>query len=1100
MLVNGTSRNGYSMTFHAALQAFCESLTETYSQAQDADPEDQLKTPLQNFLREIRPILGLQIGSYTEARAAEVHGRPDAGVTVADLLCGYIELKAPDVSIDPRTFRGHNKTQWEKFRNLPNLIYTNSTDWRLYRNGELIGAPVRFANDPTTSGAEAVTEENADALERLLRDFLSWEPLVPANPRALAQMIAPVCRLLRDDVREELNDPESPITILAGEWRNYLFPDADDERYADAYAQTLTYALLLARLQGGETFDVSAAPNNLRSGHALLARVLELFVDPEARERIKVGADVLERLISAIPVARLLERYPDPWLYFYEYFLSAYDPELRRDYGVYYTPVEVVRCQVRLISELLETDFGKPFNFADEGVTFLDPGCGTGTYPIAAIQHALETVREQQGVGAVPQRASQIARNMHAFEILVGPYAVTHLRLTQAISGQGGVLPEDGVHVYLHDTLESPFVEPPGQQDIFHLPLREENRRARRVKEETRVLVCLGNPPYDRQTIDPDEKGVARKGGWVRFGDERDPNTAILQDFLRPASEEGAGVHLQNLYNAYVYFWRFALWKVLESVEDGGIVSFSTASSYLRGPGFVGMREMFRRLFDNVWIIDLEGDNLGARRTENVFNIQTPVAIAIGVRRGLTNRDTPAEVRYTKVTGTREEKLTRLDTVSRFADLEWRECYDGWRQPFLPRGHGAYFEWPRVTDIFPWQHSGVQFKRTWPIAPTEDMLRGRWRKFAEADAREKPQLFRQTTSRRIDRVYADYLTGEDLPALCALGREERPPIKRYAYRSFDRQHAFADNRFADRLRAPLWLVAGPEQVYMTSLLTGVLGEGPAATVAATPPDLHHFQGRGGKDVIPLWRDPDGREANVTRRVLERLEEEYDRSVTPADLFAYAYAILASPSYVDRYSEELIEPGPRLPLTRDATLFGRLVEVGQLLIWLHTFGERMVPPSGQPGQVPQGEAQLVQAIPETEAGYPADYAYDPETQILRVGAGIIAPVAPEVFDFSVSGFQVVRSWLDYRKRGGAGRRSSELDHIEPQTWDAALNDELLKLLWVLERTVALYPELEEHISEVVAGPLFTAVDFQVPTEEERAAPEREPDTDEQQRLV
>ncbi len=1089
------------MAFHTALRDFYDHLAETFARAHDAHPEDQLKTPLQNFLKNIGPILGLEVASYTEARAPEVHGRPDIGVTVANLLCGYIELKAPNVNVNPRTFRGANKKQWEKFRNIPNLIYTNGTDWHLFRNGEQIDSIVRFAGDPTISGAEAVTEENARTLERLMRDFLSWEPILPANPRGLAQLIAPVCRLIRDDVLKELDDPESPITILAGEWRDYLFPDADDERYADAYAQTLTYALLLARLQGEETFNVSAAADNLRSGHALLARVLELFIDPEARERIRVGADVLERLISAIPAARLLERYPDLWLYFYEDFLSAYDNKLRKDYGVYYTPAEVVRCQVNLISEVLETDFSKPFNFADEGVTFLDPGCGTGTYPIAAIHHALESVREQQGEGAVPQRASQMARNMHAFEILVGPYAVAHLRLTQAISVEGGALPEDGVHVYLHDALESPFAEPPGQRDMFHLPLREENRRARRVKEATRVLVCFGNPPYNRQQIDPEESGVARKGGWVRFGDEDDTETAILQDFLNPAREEGAGVHLKNLYNDYVYFWRLALWKVLETVEDGGIVSFITASSYLRGPGFVGMREVMRRLFDNVWIIDLEGDNLGARKTENIFNIQTPVAIAVGVRRGALDTESPAEVRYTKIIGTRKEKLKRLDEVTRFDDLEWRECYDGWRQPFLPRGHGAYFEWARITDIFPWQYSGVQFKRTWPIAPTEDTLRWRWRTFAEADIREKPQLFRQTRSRRIDRVYSDYLTGEDLPNLCDLGREECPQIQRYAYRSFDRQHAFADNRFADRPRAPLWHVAGPNQVYMTSLLTGVLGRGPAATITATPPDLHHFRGSfGGKDVIPLWRDPDGREANVTLGVLERLEEEYDRSATPSDLFAYAYAILASPVYVSQYSEELVEPGPRLPLTRDATLFARLAELGRRLIWLHTFGDRMVPDNERSGRVLPGEARFVRPIPETEAGYPEDYAYDSETRTLRVGAGEIRPVAPEVFDFSVSGFKVVRRWLDYRKRGGAGRRSSALDRIEPRMWGAALNDELLNVLWVLEHTLSLYPELEEALREVIAGPLFTAGDFPAPTEEEQTAPDLAPTPDDQQRLL
>ena len=108
----------------------------------------------------------------------------------------------------------------------------------------------------------------------------------------------------------------------------------------------------------------------------------------------------------------------------------------------------------------------------------------------------------------------------------------------------------------------------------------------------------------------------------------------LLADFLKPLEALGWGVHAKNLYNDYVYFWRWALWKVFENKGGPGIVSFITAASYLRGPGFAGMRQVMRQTFDELWIIDLEGDNLGARKTENVFAIQTPVAIAIGVRYG----------------------------------------------------------------------------------------------------------------------------------------------------------------------------------------------------------------------------------------------------------------------------------------------------------------------------------------------------------------------------------------------------------------------------------------------------------------------------------
>ena len=242
-----------------------------------------------------------------------------------------------------------------------------------------------------------------------------------------------------------------------------------------------------------------------------------------------------------------------------------------------------------------------------------------------------------------------MAENMHGFEVLVGPYAVAHLRLTQALEGAINEAREDGapeekldkrLNIYLADTLESPNAAPPGGLNLTYRALTREHEAARRIKNEGDILVCLGNPPYDRQQIEDGDTTTRRKGGWVRFGDqvegaakqEEQGERAILKDFTEPATKSGAGVHLKNLYNDYVYFWRWALWRLFEQQESGGIVTFITASSYLAGPGFVGVREAMRRTFDELWIIDLGGDNLGTRKTPNVFNIQTPVAIAIGVR------------------------------------------------------------------------------------------------------------------------------------------------------------------------------------------------------------------------------------------------------------------------------------------------------------------------------------------------------------------------------------------------------------------------------------------------------------------------------------
>lgn len=1065
-------------------------------------PEDQLKPPIKAVVES----LGTHIEVFTEVRTA--YGRPDAVVRVHGAICGYIELKAPSKGADATRLRGEDKAQWKNFQALPNLIYTDGFDWTLYRSGKKV-ATIRGVCD----AAGAQNDDAVRKLEPLLSDFLQWEPIVPDTPKALAEMLAPLCRKLRDDVAEVLENENSVLRRLSAEIRQALFPNASHRDFADTYAQTLTYAFLLARLLGLSPLTADAAVQRLASGHRLLSEVLQHMAHPAARAEVKTAVDVLERVIGAVDGARLSRR-GDPWVYFYEHFLEAYDPKLRRESGVYYTPAEVVQCQVRLGDELLRTRFGKTKGYADDGVVFLDPAAGTASYPLAMIEHALAVVEQRFGKGMVAAAASELAKNVHAFEILVGPYAVGHLRISEALGSAGAMLPPDGLPVYLTDTLESPNAEVAGG-GIFNIAMTEEHRRATRIKRDVRVLVCMGNPPYYREKSDDPASATPtaeRKGGWVRFGDrsaqpgrvgavaqrgqsqasEEVAERPILEDFLEPTRLAGLGGHLKNLYNDYVYFWRWALWKVFENprAHGPGIVSFITASSYLRGPGFVGMRQKMREAFDEIWIIDLGGDNLGARKTPNVFVIQNPVAIAIGMRSGEPSSQ-PARTWYTRIDAdSREAKLEKIERIHAFADLEWQETYDGWMKPFLPKGHGDYYDWPLLTDVFPWQHSGVQYKRNWPIAVTMDVAEARWEKLLASPEALRASLFKESGDRRINKTYeAIFTPGRRLPAIRSLERGDLPEcILGLSFRSFDKQLAIVDKRVCSRPREPLWIVQGPQQVFLTSLLTGVLGLGPAATVCAYVPDLHHFRGSfGGKDAVPLWRDPAATQPNITAGLLNLLSAKYGHEVSAEDLFAYVYAMLATPEYVERFSEELVEPGPRLPLTRDAALFDEAVKQGRALIFLHTYGERVVPEGQRSGQVPQGAARLLTPISDRSDAYPEDFDYDPATRTLKVGTGEISPVTPEVFGFSVSGFEVVKSWLAYRMKDGAGRQSSELDKIRPERWTAQMSRELLELLWVLEHTVARYPALADLFDRIVAGPLLRADDLPKPSDAEREPP-------------
>ncbi len=1071
------------------LQAIASDLTQKWQTVAQFNPEDQLKSSVEKIIKEIcQTMLGnSQINVVTEVQERSIAGRPDMGVSQAGLIIGHIELKAPDKKADPRKFaaKSADAKQWQKFQQLPNLIYTNGNDWLLFRSGVLVeNRRVSFIGDVTSDGARAINKANVDNLIELIRDFMLWQPTVPRNPKELAQLLAPLCLLLRSDVLEALPDPESPLSILFKNWQTYLFADASDFEFADAYAQTMVYALLLARQNGLASITIDQAVSNLRTGHRLLSDTLKLLGDLDAREVIATSIDVIERIIQAVD-SSIFASGGDPWLYFYEEFLAAYDNNLRKQRGVYYTPIEIIQAQVGLVNQLLTQYFKAPYGMVDPKVVTLDPATGTGTYLLTALQESLNLVDRDRGKGLRTQYASFAAQNMHAFELLVGPYAVAHLRFSQAIAAEKAQLPADGVHVYLSDTLDSPNNAPPQQLTLVLKSLSQEQKRVAKVKQSTEVLVCIGNPPYNRQIIDEEQQDkVERKGGWVRFGSKHEP--PIFNSFTQPVIDAGKGGHLKNIYNDYVYFWRWAMWKVFEQPQSqqGGVISFITASSYLRGPGFAGMRQHMRQIFDELWLIDLGGDNIGARKTENVFAIETPVVIAVGVRYTSPKPTQPATVHYCCIEGTTEEKLAQIAKVKQFSDLVWEACGTGWFDPFIPAASGAYATWPKITDLFPWQISGMQYKRTWPIAANQSTIQRRWEYFIKAE--NKAELFSETRDRKVDKLYGT-LTDKTtrLPALRRLTDPKIPiTIEQIGYRSFDRQWAIVDNRVGDFLRPDLHTANSEHQIYFTSLLTDVLGSGSAAVISHLIPDMHYFRNRGGKDVIPLWRDAAASQANVPAGLLDHLASELGFELNALDLMAYCYTLLASPTYTARFESELRTPGPRIPITSDGELFRTAVSLGKRLIWLHSYGQRCVPSDQPKGIVPRGQVRCDAGTSQSE--YPNVYHYDEQQQQLTIGtSGVFSHVRPEVFNFSVSGLKVVQSWLGYRMAEPAGRSSSPLDKILPERWE--FDDELLELLWLLDHTIDLQPQLAELLEHVLNSPLLLADDLPEPSDLERAAP-------------
>lgn len=1089
------------------LTSALDSAEEIIARSDGTAAEDQLKRPVADFLEAFGSRGSSPIAVYTEQsmRAGDVVAGVRLDLSVrrgSGAVIGHVELKAPDKSANPKKPSGwspHDKLQWKKLSEHPNLVYSNGREWTLWRQN--IKGPVAAAtvDDPAT-------------LVELIELFLSWKPLVPGTPRALAETLAPLTRLLRDSVDDHLtslgkNPPARGLAGLYRTWTDLVMPGADHKQFADSFAQVFTYGLLLARIESGHTelMDPASAAEGLDDhGHRLLSSVLLLMSQPSSRKPVEGAIGLLETTIGAVNPAKLADQ-ADLWMYFYEDFLAAYDKVMRKQAGVYYTPVEVVQAQVRLVESALVSRFGLDLSSPD--VKVLDPAVGTGPY-------LMEVARRVTKNSAAPaDEAEALSRRLHGFELLVGPYAVAHMRLTQILESSGAALGDEGVNVFLTDTLSDPGVvtgdnEQTSIWEVFD-NISEENRRAGLVKSDrTSIRVVIGNPPYERTSR-------AKALGKVRTLDHRNvvlestpSNPALLDDFLAPLSAAGGGGHAKNLYNFYVFFWRWAIWKACEqNPRDAGIVSFITASSFLRGPGFAGMREHMRRQFDEVWVIDLGGDNRGARPEPNVFKIETAVCITIGIQRPYTSSGSPikaadrrksrAKVYYQRVWGTAVEKLAALSAVVDPAidpDQWLLVSSGGWGDRFVPSRGTAFELLPELTSVFPWVHSGVEFKRKWPIAPDVDTIERRWEALYPVEMTGRAidrDAFHESSDLTVDDVKKDLETATPLPALSSRqGYSSAIDPVRYSYRSFDRQYAIPDPRLCGRPRPPLWLTHSDQQLYLATLTTTRIGKGPALTVGAHIPDRHYFRGSyGGRSTMPLWRDNEAVTPNLNSALSATLASTYGRKVTVEEIAYYTYGLLGTGAYTLHFDEDLEESTARVPFTTDLGLFERVAEFGRALVQWATYGERGGRRNAFGAVEPltlTGTAYIVTATSRVEAEYPGSWAYDAESGCLLIGdVGVIGGVSRAVSEYEVSGMGVVASWLGYRMKTPAGRKISPLDFMAPKSW--TFDRELLELLWVIERMVAAEPLAATLIDEVMAGTVLTMKQLGEPTDAEVAEP-------------
>ena len=654
-------------------------------------------------------------------------------------IVGYIEAKAPTIEYLDQI---ETTDQLKRYLHIfPNLILTNFFEFRLYRNGALIDK-VSIARPFILHKLKTIPSvENETDFLKLLEKFFSFSLPKVYDAKTLAIELAKRTRFLKDEVvieelREEESSKKGYIFGFYKAFREYLISGLAKDDFADLYSQTITYGLFAARTRSENGFNRKLAYDNIPQTIGILRDVFEFISLGKLPKQMEWIIDDISEVLAVTDVKNILHQFfyegkgKDPIVHFYETFLTEYDPKTRKKRGIYYTPESVVSYIVRSLHHILKQQFNKKDGFASELVTVLDPAAGTLTFLAEAAKLAVEEFISKYGEGGKENLIrEQILENFYAFELMMAPYAIGHLKMSFLLEELGYKLQKDDrFKLYLTNTLE---MEELAQTELPGMvSLSEESHSAGVVKKEKHILVILGNPPYSGTSANISEyyilvheeekwvgKGANKKRVLVKY---KKPRKKILKTWIGKLIDDykfvdGQSLEEKNpkwLQDDYVKFIRFAQWKIDQAGE--GVLGFITNHSYLDNPTFRGMRQSLMNSFDEIYVLDLHGNSLKKERCpdgskdENVFDIQQGVAIALLIKEKGEKKE--CKVYHSDIWGLRQKKYDWL-LEKNIKTTKWQKILPKSEfYLFIPREEKlleVYEKSPKITDIFPINSVGI---------------------------------------------------------------------------------------------------------------------------------------------------------------------------------------------------------------------------------------------------------------------------------------------------------------------------------------------------------------------------------------------------------
>jgi len=988
--------------------------------------EGTYRTPFENFIK------GLN-SDYTliqEPQRITGLGTPDFKAFYGARKVGFIEAKDIDKNLDEII----ETDQIKKYREgIDNLLLTNYLRFILIRRGHRVYDCNLFTLYDLDKGHPRISDDKIEEFHTLITEFFGYSLPTITSAEELAEELSKRAKLLKELAKDQLledlekiksSEPPSSIYDFY-EGIKELIKDISIEDCADAYAQTVTYGLFLARRGCQNKLDRKTAAYYIPKNVGVIKRIFLNISGVEFPPNISWIVDDIIDILNASKLDEILTKIDkrgkkdkDPVIFFYEDFLNYYEPEKRKHLGVYYTPRPVVNFIVNSVHSILKKYFDKPLGLADDSVNVLDPAIGTGTFFWIAFLIVFGELKNQGLRGIIFEKIrGHLLKHFYGFEILITPYVISHLKLGDLLQKwHYNFRNGDRIQVYLTNTLEPSEVH--GLLP-FMREITDESRIANQIKLKKPILVVMGNPPYSVSS--------SNKSKWI---------IEKMEEYKKDLKER----NIQPLDDDYIKFIRFAQWKIEQNGQ--GIVGFITNNSYLDGIIHRQMRKSLFESFDRIYILNLHGSSRknekcpDGRKDVNVFDIQQGVAVGIFIKNKKLGEK---KVYYADLWGSRGDKYRWLDRHT-IVNVKWQELKH--KEPyyfFVPKDlflQNEYERFWKITDIFKDWSSGVKTHRDhFIVGFTKEEIVQRLKVFT---GNLSGELIKEKLRLKDTR---DWKVKEAREKAKKVNFEEK--IYPYAYRPFDNRLICYElsliDRGCDRWQLMKHLLSENMAIATTRKYPTTKNFG--ALVGSFVGDIHFVSDQTYFFSLYLYLNENReklldkkisipeRIPNFTVEFLKFISKKYNRKLTSEKIFYYIYAILYSPTYRKRYEEFLRYDFPRIPFVDDYEKFKNLSELGKELVDLHLMKKKL-------------PTKVKFDIPGSNVVEKVRY----ENGKVAINNGQYFNGVPEdVWDFYIGGYQVLDKWLKSRKN-----RKLEGRDIE----------QFLQIVEIIRETIKLMEEIDK----------------------------------------